>query len=73
MDFEKNFFLAPWVPRGDPESLELIPLGQKSFFCSDPLNKVPLSLPHPQNNFLGSNVDLFSNLEADFEAEMLSP
>ena len=69
----RKFFLAPWVPRGDPKSLELIPLGQKSFFCSNPLNKVPLRLPHPQNNFWGSNVDLFSNLEADFEAEMLSP
>ena len=37
------------------------------------MNKVPVNLPHLQNNFLGSNVDLFSNLEADFEAEMLSP
>ena len=41
--------------------------------CSNPLNKVPESLSHPQINFLRSNVDLFSNQEADFDAENLSP
>ena len=64
--------LVPLVPRGDPKSLEVMSLGPTFFFCSYPLNKVPLSLPHPQKKIWGSNVDLFSNMEADFEAEMLS-
>ena len=66
--------LAPGVPIGDQKSPELSPwIHFFPFFCSNPLNRVPVSLPHPQNNFWGSNVVLFSIPEADFEAEILSP
>ena len=44
------------------------PWVQKIFLDSIPQNKVPLSLPHHQNIFLGSNVVLFLNQEANFEA-----
>ena len=57
---------------GDPKSPEAMSL-DPNFFGSNPLNKVPLNIPHPENNFWGSNVVLFSNQEADFEAEILSP
>ena len=58
---------------GDPKSPEPMSLDPKFFFGSNPLNKVPVSFPHPQNNFWRSNVVLFSNQEANFEAEILSP
>ena len=71
--FRHKNFLAPGVPIGDPKSPELSPWIQFSLFCSNPLNRVPVTLPHPRNNFGGLNVVLFSIPEADFEAEILSP
>ena len=69
----KNFFWPHGSPREDPKSQEPMSLDPKLFFCSNPLNKIPESFPHPQNNFWGSNGDLFSNQEANFEAEITSP
>ena len=64
--FRQKQFLAPGVPRTyDPGSI--------FFFFLLKSSKVPVSFLHPQNNFLGSNVDLFSNQEADFEVEIISP
>ena len=70
---DKKIFWPRGSPWGTQSPESLCPWIQKLFFCSNPLNKVPVSLPHPQNNFLGSNVDLFSNQEADFEVEIISP
>ena len=61
-------------PQGRTQSPKsLCPWIQNYLFCSNPLNKIPESFPHPQNNFWGSNGDLFSNQEANFEAEITSP
>ena len=60
-------------PQGGPTVPRAYVPGSKTFFCSNPLNKGPVSLPHPKNNCLVSNVDLFSNQEADFEAEITGP
>ena len=74
MDFQAKTFFGPVGPHGGPKVPRAYVPGSKIiFFCSNPLNKVLVSLPHPQINFLGSNVDLFSNQEADFEAEIISP
>ena len=70
---DKKIFWPRGSPWGTQSPESLCPWIQKLFFCSNPLNKVPVSLPNPQINFLGSNVDLFSNQEADFEVEIISP
>ena len=62
---QKN--LWPHGSQGGPK----VPRTQ--FFAQILFNKVPLSLPHAQNKFLGQNMDLFSNLEPSFEAELMSP
>ena len=69
----KHSFWPRGSPWGTQSPKSLCPWIQNYFFCSNSLNKVLVSLPHPQINFLGSNVDLFSNQEADFEAEIISP
>ena len=74
MDFQAKTFFGPVGPHGGPKVPRAYVPGSKIiFFCSNPLNKVLVSLPHPQINFLGSNVDLFTNQEADFEVEIISP
>ena len=74
MDFQTKNNFGPRGPHGgDPKSPEPMSL-DPNFFCgSNPLNKVPVSLPHPQKNIWGSNVVLFWNRESNFEAEILSP
>ena len=70
---DKKFF-GPMGPQGRTQSPKsLCPWIQNYFLCSNALNKIPESFPHPQNNFWGSNGNLFSNQEANFEAEITSP
>ena len=66
--FRQKIILAPGVKSPEPMSLD-----PKFFLGSNPLNKVPVSLPHPQKNIWGSNVVPFWNRESNFEAEILSP
>ena len=74
MDFQTKNNFGPKGPHGGPKiPRTYVPGSIFFFFCSNPLNKVPVSFPHPQNNFWGSNMVLFSIPEADFEAEILSP
>ena len=74
MDFQTKNNFGPRGPHGGTQSPQSpCPWIQNFFLGSNPLNKVPVSLPHPQKNIWGSNVVLFWNRESNFEAEILSP